>query len=125
MSIIQGIMLGAILTVFLGLGGTAFFEAHTITDLRTQLDALHVKNDVCLADNKNWKSVTDVQNKLISKMSADAAARDAAAAKAVAAARAGRDKAVSNAAAILAQKVSANDCTGAKQVLQSYLKRPK
>lgn len=121
MNYIQEAILSVLVCAIIGLGILGYVEHRTITDLRDQLQTAENQKSICETANNAYTALVKSQNADIKKLSDAAKVRATSAAKAVADAQAARDKSSASAGMILGQKVDANDCTGAAQVLHSYL----
>lgn len=119
---IQLILLGVLGAVLLGLTGTVYVEHETIRVQAANIETLTTQKDACEASNLKWKTLTDVQNTAIAKLTAIAKQKAADAAKAALSVAEVRRKLDAQAAALLAQKVNKDDCKGAAEVLDSYIK---
>lgn len=122
MSVIEEFLAGAVLTLLVCAACIIGYEMVTVSDLRAELQTSNDNTASCAAVNKSLQVSVDAQNAAVKKINTDAAQRSVVAAKAVAAAQTSSKKVDAKAASILSQKVSADDCSGAKQVLTSYLK---
>ena len=121
MGTIQAAILSAVAVLFFSLGIVIYTEHLTINNLRDQLQAANDQKAACDATNQVWKDRSEAQNAAIDTLKNQMAQREKDTGAAVASAQKERDQAVAAAGAILGQKVDADDCVGAKQVLQSYL----
>lgn len=121
MGILQIAFFAASLTAFAGIGITAWYEHHVASELQQELKDCQTQKVIAQTEVENFKAQVDQQNSAIQQIKKDSADREAAAAKAAETAQKIRDKKIISAASILSQKVDANDCVGAQQVLSSYL----
>ena len=122
MNIIEEVLIGITAFIVISLGVIIFFQHGTITSLSDKVALLTTENGQCLSANENWALQVKSQNQNIAQLKSDGLRREAAMQKAVSAAETSRQSDNAHAASIIAQKVDANDCLGASQVLSSYLK---
>lgn len=118
-------ILAALVTVIICLGITCWLQHGKIDSLQAQL--ITASNQKASADTANatLKGQAQATNNEIESIQVDDKKREDAATTAVKASDTVRQKKDGQAASVLSQKVDANDCTGAAQVLHSYLTRGK
>lgn len=122
MSLIQVSILSAVVTAFLGMGMTIWYQCNAADELRKALRECGQKTAQQVVSLEQWKQASEQQNMMIDNLKKTAKDREEKAAKASAEAKKLRDQMAINASNILSQRVDADDCLGAKQVLSTYMR---
>src|ERR1700752_34852 len=119
---IQAVIIGAILTAFIGFGVVIFIQHQKLVVAQEKYDQL-LKNSMALEiENNDWKVISDNQNKKFSELKAAQTAKNVAMAKALSASKKEYDRLAALAATIEAQKTTGDDCAGASTIKNFYLK---
>ena len=122
MSAIQVALITAVVLTIIGLGVTVWYEHSVAVGLQAELQTCSDQKASQRTEIQNWKNVCTQEKTALDTIAKEDEARSNAAVAAATKAQKVRDAQNIRSSFILTQKVDPNDCTGAQQVLSTFLK---